>query len=90
MMPHGETVFACAAARSCAASILFIAFMPLLKMRELCGDAVCARLGELRAVRHASEEEQLSCAALRGCNRRQGGGDSQEGDKNVSGFGLGV
>lgn len=56
-------------------------------MRELCGDAVCARLGELRAMRHASEEEQLSCAALRRRICGQGGRDPQEGDEDVSEFG---
>lgn len=54
------------------------------KMRELRGDALRPRLQQLRAVRHAPEEEQLSRAALRGPHGRQGGGDSQEGAEDVS------
>lgn len=54
------------------------------QMRELRRDAVCARLGQLRAVQHTAQEEQLSRAALRRPNHRQRGGDPQEGDENVS------
>lgn len=83
MLHSEENRLSAAAYAPCRLKSCFAVFPPA-QMRELRGDAVCARLGQLRAMRHAPEEEQLPCAALRRPHGGQGGGDSQEGAEDVS------